>query len=194
MGEAIDRARESVEHAHHEQAGHGDEHTRRVAVLIAVTAAALALAEMASKSAENAYLTQHIAVSDDWGFFQAKNVRATVRDAQASILESLPQAASDPEIAKRAKHARELEQNLRDDPAGGEGAKQLKERAEHYSELREHALHQYHRFEFVVGALQIAIVLSSVSLVTRAAWLASAGGTLGAAASIAGILAWAGLL
>ncbi|MBV8521501.1 MAG: DUF4337 family protein [Acetobacteraceae bacterium] len=193
MGDTIDRARENIEHAHHQQVGHGDEHTRRVAVLIAVTAAALALAEMAVKSAENDYLTQHIMVSDDWGFFQAKNARATMRAAEIEILESLP-GASEPAIGRRIEQTRELEQRLRDDPVSGEGVKQLRGRAEHHAELRDHALHLYHRFELIVGALQIAIVLPSVSLVTRAVWLAWAGGALGAAASLAGILAWSGVL
>ena len=51
---------------------HGDTSARRVAVLIAVLAAALALADMAEKGAQNEYLTHHVAVADDWAFYQAK--------------------------------------------------------------------------------------------------------------------------
>ena len=49
---------------------HGDTSARRVAVLIAVLAAALA--DMAEKGAQNEYLTHHVAVADDRAFYQAK--------------------------------------------------------------------------------------------------------------------------
>ena len=66
---------------------------RRIAVVIAALAAALALAEMGEKGAQNAYLTHHIAVSDDWAFYQAKNARATTWAAEAGMLANLPNAA-----------------------------------------------------------------------------------------------------
>ena len=78
MSESIEQAREGLEHAHHASGLHTDTTARRIAMLIAVLAAALALAEMGEKGAQNAYLTHHIAASDDYAFFQAKNVRATV--------------------------------------------------------------------------------------------------------------------
>jgi hypothetical protein len=161
MSETIEHAKEGIEEAHH----HGDSRARRTAVLIAVLAAALALADMGEKGAQNQYLTHHIALSDDWGFFQAKNMRATVRAAEATVLESLPS-----------------------DPAKGDGMKQLAERAEAQAEMRDHAFHRYHQYEIVVGGLQIAIVLASVSVVTRVVALAYAGGLLGAVAGAYGLL------
>ncbi|MBN9561517.1 MAG: DUF4337 family protein [Alphaproteobacteria bacterium] len=181
MSETIEHAKEGIEEAHH----HGDSRARRTAVLIAVLAAALALADMGEKGAQNQYLTHHIALSDDWGFFQAKNVRATVRAAEATVLESLP---ADPATPARIKAAREEEARLRDDPGKGDGMKQLAERAEAQAEMRDHAFHRYHQYEIVVGGLQIAIVLASVSVVTRVVALAYAGGLLGAAAGAYGLL------
>ena len=93
MSETIEHAREGLHHAHHAPAPHTDSTARRIAVLIAVLAAALALAEMGEKGAQNAYLTHHIAVSDDWAFYQAKNARATSWAAEAGILANLPNAA-----------------------------------------------------------------------------------------------------
>ncbi len=186
MSETIEHAKEGLEEAHH-AAQHGrDSAAPKIAVVIAVLAAALALAEMGEKSSQNAYLTHHIGVSDDWNFFQAKNARATVRNAEANLLESLPNAA-DPAIAKKIAAARETEARLRDDPKGGDGMKQLVENAQHQTEQRDHAFHRYHQFEFVVGALQIAIVLTSVSVVTRVRWLAWTGGCVGLLASSYGL-------
>ena len=191
MSETIEHAKEGLEHAHH--ASHaGDPFAPRIAVMIAALAAALALAELAEKGAQNAYLTHHIAVSDDWSFFQAKNVRASVRAVEASILESLPNA-SDEAVQSRIKAARDNEARLRDEP-GADGMKQLAERAEHEAEERNHQFHLYHQFELVVGALQIAIVLASVAVVTRVRVLATVGGAIGGLAALYGLAVGSGVL
>ena len=175
---SIENAQEGIEHAHHE-AEHGDSRAApRIAVMIAALAAALALSEMGEKSAQNAYLTNHIGVSDDYNFYQAKNVRASLRDAEATILESLPNA-TDPAIVAKVKAARQTEARLRDDPQSGDGMKQLAEIAKQREAARDHEFHRYHLFESVVGVLQIAIVLASVSVVTRVRWLAWTAGILG---------------
>ena len=185
MSETIEHARDGLEHAEH--AAHTNPSAARIAVLIAALAAALALAEMGEKGAQNEYLTHHITVSDTWNFFQAKNDRATVRSAEADLLESLP-TADQPAIAERAKEARADAARLRDDPVKGDGSKQLAALAAEQTELRDHAFHTYHRFERVVGALQIAIVLASVSVVTRVRWLTWAAAAIGGVAAAYGLL------
>lgn len=179
MSEKLEHAREGMHHAHHV----GDRRARRIAVLIAILAAALAIADLAEKSAQNEYLTRHVALSNDWSFFQAKNVRATVRSSEANVLASLPPS---PDTEARIKAAQADAARLRDDPESGEGMKQLAERAKVQTEERDHALHSYHHYELVVSALQIAIVLASVSVVTQVAWLAVLGGGLGLLAAIYG--------
>ncbi len=193
MSDTIEHAQEGLEHAHH-AAEHGqDNSAARIAIVIAALAAALTLAEMGKNSAQSDYLTHHISLSDDWNFFQAKNVRATVRNAEATLLESLPNAG-DPAIVARIQAARETEDRLRDDPKAGDGMKQLVERAGHQTEARDHAFHLYHQFEGVVGALQIAIVLTSVSIVTRVRWLAWTGGGIGLLASCFGLAVALGIV
>ena len=49
MSDTIEHAKEGIEEAHH----HGDSRARRIAVLIAVLAAGLALSEMGEKGAQN---------------------------------------------------------------------------------------------------------------------------------------------
>ncbi len=49
---------------------------------------------------------------------------------------------------------------------------------------RDHAFHHYHWYELAVGALQIAIVLASVSVVTRARALTLAAGLIGGGAAL----------
>ena len=179
---------QALEHAHHASEHPGDSHARRAALLIGVLAAALALSEMQEKQAQNAYLSHHISISDTWSFFQAKRTRADVADQTVTILESLPGAAGDEAIQKRIADARQTAQRLRSDPVKGEGAKELDEKAKAESELREGALHRYHRFELADGALQIAIVLASVSVVTRERRLVFVAAILGSLAALGAFL------
>lgn len=182
---------EALEHAHHIQGhhDHGAEHNdgaaRRVAVLVAVLAAMLAIAQMGEKSSQNAYLTHHVAVSDDWAFYQAKNVRAVMRSTEAAVLQSLPNAA-DPAVQARIKQAEAYAARMQDDPKA-DGMKQLAERARQDEHARELAFHRYHTFELVVGALEIAIVLASVSVITRVNALAFGAGVIGLLAALGGL-------
>lgn len=186
MSESIEHAKEGLEHAHH-AAEHGGDHSARwIAVLIAVLAAALALAEMGEKAAQNLYLTQHVALSDDWAFYQAKSVRASIRASEAAMLASLPNAA-DKAVQDRIKLATDDEARLRDDPKGGNGMKQLMAQAVERQAQRDHAFHDYHHFELLVGALQIAIVLASVSVIARNRLLTVAAAAIGAIAAIVGV-------
>ncbi len=185
MSETIEHAREGLEHAEHAGGAHSDTTPRRIAVLIAVLAAALALADMGEKAAQNTYLTQHIAVSDDYAFYQAKSARATTWAAETGVLANLPNATEAGPQAE-IKRAKEIEARLRDEP-GGEGMKQLAARAEARKAARDEAFHRYHQFELVVGALQIAIVLASVAVVTRILALALGAGALGVAAAVFGL-------
>ena len=192
MSDTIEHAREGLEHAEHAAKHGGDGSATKVAVLIAALAAALALSEMGEKGAQNEYLSRHIEVSDVWAQYQAKGVRATQRLAEADILDSMPNA-DQPAVQARAKSARDEAARLRDEP-GRDGAKQLSERAHGAEMEREHAFHVYHQFERVVGALQIAIVLASVSIVTRVRWLTVAGAAIGGAAAVYGALIATGVV
>jgi hypothetical protein len=184
MTTAHEHAKEAIEHANH-GAGHApDPFARNVAVLVAVLAAALALFEMGEKAAQNAYLTHHITASDDWAFYQAKNIRSTVYALHADLLETLApptDAAARARIAAARAEARRL-----DDDEKTQGRKQLGAKAQASERARETAFHRYHLFEGVVGALQIAIVLASAAIVARARPLAWLSALLGAGAGVMG--------
>ena len=184
MPDSLDHAREGIEHAHH--AAPSDRFARRVAVLIAALAALLAIAEMGEKSAQNDYLTRHIALSDNWAFYQAKLLRSNLATAEADILQSLPGA--DP---ARVAVARKTAQRLADDPAT-QGAKQLRAEAEHLTAARDATFHRYHALEVVVGAVQIAIVLASIAVVTRQRWLVLVAGLIGLLGALACAVVWSG--
>jgi Domain of unknown function (DUF4337) len=180
VSESMERAHETIG----EHADHGDPWARRVAVLVSLLAAALAMTEIGGKAAQTAYLTHHVALSNDWAFYQAKNLRSVVRTSEADLLASLPNA-QDPAIQTRIQQAQDYSARMRDDPEGGEGMKQLADTAKQQEGERDEAAHRYHNYEYSVGALEIAIVLASVSIVTRMRAL-----TIGAAAIGALAAAW----
>ncbi len=183
MANSVEMATESIEHTEH--AAHADASGRRVALLIAALAAALALCEMGEKAAQNSYLTHHIQASDDWAQFQAKTIRMNMYAIQAETLASLPNA-TDPAQAKKITDARATAARMDDDPQGNNGRKQMVVQAKASEHARDEAFHVYHLFERVVSALQLSIVLASVSVVTRVKPLAWAGGILGGGAAIYG--------
>jgi hypothetical protein len=178
---AVERAHEAIEE--HEHTAHLDPWARRVAVLVSVLAAVLAMAGIGAKSSQNAYLTHHITLSNDWAFYQAKNLRAVVRTSEADLLASLPNA-EDPAIQARIKEAKEYNDRMHDDPKNGEGMKQLAARAQEEEAARDEAWHRYHSYEYATGALEIAIVLASVSVVTRIRSLTYGAAVIGAAAAV----------
>ena len=181
MSEAMDRAEEIREAQH----GHSapDPWARRVALLVSILAVGLALTQLGEKALLNRYLTYHIALSNDWAFYQARNLRAVVRDSEAHLLASLPNAAS-PEIQTRIKDAQDYAARMRDDPKGGEGMKQLAATAKSEEDARNEAFHRYHDFEYSVGAIEIAIVLASVSIVTRTRGLTIGAAVIGFASCV----------
>jgi hypothetical protein len=179
MSETIETAREHLEHA-----AHGDGSARKIAVLVAVLAAALAVTEMHEKAAQNSYLSHHIQASDDWAFYQTKTIRMNMYTLFADTWAATPGIDAQKIADARARAAR-----LDDDPTEPGGRKQLTEKARASEAAREHAFHRFHSLELAVGGLQIAIVLASVSVVTRVTSLAIGAAVLGAAAGAFAVLA-----
>jgi len=187
MSETIEQAQEGLERASHEVEHNAKDHgPRNVAVLIAVLAAALALTEMGEKASQNRYLTHHISVSDTWAAYQAKRLRATTFSSSADVIESLP--GIDAEARKRVERMRSESVRMNDDPQGGDGAKQLAAKAAGETLRRDRSFETYHMFELATGALQIAIVLASASIVTRFKALTIAAALIGGTAAVFGLL------
>ncbi len=193
MSEVVEQAQEGIERAHHAHVHEGDSSARWIAVLVAVLAAALAIAELGEKSQQTEYLTRHIAVSDGYAYYQEKHVRQTLMQAEEGVLQSLPNA-TDPAVKARIAAARQEAARLEDNAQSGQGMRQLLEHAQREEHARDHAFHLTHKLELVVGGLQIAIVLASVSVVTRVRTLAWGGAGLGAAMIAYGLLVWGGAI
>jgi uncharacterized protein DUF4337 len=190
MVDPVDAAHEQMEAAH-ERHGGQESWPRWMAVVVSVLAASLALAELGAKSTQTAYITHNIAASDTWNAYQAKNLRASVWNTQATLLASLPNA-SDPAVQERIRTAHDQEARMRDEPASGDGMKQLMATAMSLEHERDEVFEHYHGYEHTSSVLQIAIVLASVSVVTRVHGLGIATGAVGLLAILYGLAVFAG--
>ena len=185
------------ETAHHH---HGDpvktSRNKKIAILISVLAALLALTEACGKNAQNRSLIANIHANDMWSFFQAKTIRMGALRTAADTLElgtpaDLPPAKAEA-VAKRVADWRAQADRYDSDPNGGDGRKELMAKAKEDEASRDLALSAYHQFEYGAAALQIGIVLCSASVVTDMivlAFVAGGLGVLGVGFALLGVLA-----
>jgi Domain of unknown function (DUF4337) len=190
--EIAEHARESVEHAH--QHGPPAGFARRVALLIAALAAALALTEIAAQSAQTAYVAHNIRASDNWTFYGFKETRARIAEQTATILQTAVPGPPDQARQDAVTQAQATVKRMREGDASGPGTRQIQEQAKEEEDAMEHALHHYHLYEYASGALQLAIVLASAAVVTQLAAVAVAAGILGALACLGALAVGAGLV
>ena len=167
---------ERTEMAHHSAhgSGHNAAATKRIAILIMVVAALLAITEMGGKNAQNDYLSSNIEAANLWSFFQAKTIRQTVLKTAAEDMETRPKQAEDIQLAidKKVEKFYATVERYEDEPATGEGRKQLVSRAKDKEAIRDRALAAYHLFEYGSAAFQLAIVLASAAVITGLVYLA----------------------
>jgi hypothetical protein len=188
MAHPTEHAQEAVHHEAHGGHHGGDNiNMKRIAVLVSALAACLALIQVGEKRAQNDYLTHHIALTNDWAFYQAKNLRSVVRGSEAGLLETLGDP-KDPKIDKQIKDAKAYIARMRDEPSTGEGMKQLAEKARARQQQRDDAFHAYHNYEYAASAVEIAIVLASVSALTAVPALAIGAGAVGVGAAAFAVL------
>ncbi len=174
---------ETAHGGHHGQVPWG----KKVAVLISVLAALLAIIEMGGKSAQNNSVSANIEAANLWSFFQAKTIRMTTMRTAADALETALESEG---AKKRVIDWRATAQRYDSEPETGEGRKELAQRAKAAEDRRDRALSAYHMFEYGAAALQIAIVLASASVVTSMIPLAIGAGALGMVGVAFGALGW----
>jgi hypothetical protein len=190
---------ERAEHAEHAAHGkHADTNTfnKRIALLIAVLALFLAIAETLGKGAQTDALNYNVEASNLWAFFQAKTIRQTAVRTAGEMVELTRPQVTDPAvsdaIAKRLDAWTKSAARWESEPETQEGRRELAARAKKAEEKRDLALARYHHYEVSSAAFQIAIVLASATVITGAmalAWLAIAVGGIGLVFSGIGLFA-----
>lgn len=163
-----------------------DRFKRNAAIVIAIFAMLLAITGLGGQNATKEALNENILASNDFNFFQAKNMRQTSLMLAANEIElawSAGGGLSDEAKAalrKKLDDYRKTIERYESEPDTGEGKKELLAKARDHTAKRDHALRQDPYFDYAEALLQIAIVLISVSIVAELFWLAAIGGAFGA--------------
>src|SRR5262245_55762225 len=188
------KTREGTDMSH--GGGHIDAANKKVALLIAVLAAGLALSETLGKSAQTASLSHNIEASNLWAFFQAKTIRLTTLRTAAESLEVDLAREQNPQVKaaleKRISEWRKTAARYDSEPDTQEGRKELGARAKAAEAKRDRTLAAYHQYEMSSAALQLAIVLATANIITGVAfllWGAMGLGAVGVAFVVLGLLA-----
>jgi hypothetical protein len=162
--------------------GHGavDASNKKVALLISILALFLALGETLGKSAQTDALGANVEAANQWAYFQARTIRATVLKT-ASEEVALEPGAPPEAVKKQVEEWAKTMARWESDPASGDGRKELAAKAKAAEAKRDLSLARYHHYELGSAAFQIGIVLASAQVITGIAALAFAGGALGVA-------------
>ena len=156
----------------------GPEHVeggnKKIALLVAVLAAFLAISEMGGKSSQTHALAEHIDASNLWSFFQAKTIRQTTMRTAADAIEANYKDGGQPMpdgLKKQVETWRRTAQRYETEPETGEGRKELAAKAKVKEAVRAKAMSAYHMFEYGSAALQLAIVLAGAAALTSVVYL-----------------------
>jgi hypothetical protein len=165
---------------------HLDRFTRRAAVLVAFLAGLLAVATLLSNEAVKESINSQTRAADAHTLYETNEVKAFVSRGDSRELQLLAEGSASKEAADAERHAAELDMRVAN--AFAPRDRVLARRAD--ESQRSHETHddQHFRYELAMVALEIAIVLTSIAIITRLAWLIG-GGLLGGLAGVALIVA-----
>lgn len=154
--------------------GHIEGSNKKIALLVAILAALLAISEMGGKSSQTTSLSSHIDASNLWSFFQGKTIRQTTLRTAAEEVEATFKDSPEtlpPALKAQAEKWRQTAQRYDTEPETNEGRKELAARAKLKEELRDRSLAAYHMFEYGSACFQLAIVLAGAAALTSVIWL-----------------------
>jgi hypothetical protein len=158
---------------HDHEVEHAIEHgargmTGQLAVITAVLATVGALfSYMGGATQADAALAKNDAAirkteaSDQWNFYQAKNARQAIAEVALDIVPA----------ERRETYTRNIEKYKADKEPIKAKAEALEAEAKDFDDKSEHLMHQHHRWAEATTAIQVAIALAAIALLTRRRWL-----------------------
>ena len=170
------------------------ERDRWTGVYIGVLAVLLAICAMGGGNAAKDATLKNIEAANTWAFFQAKNMRRHVLRVQVDEMQltlasepNLPPEARSAIEAKIAEYKKQDDVLTRDperEESKREGLDQLWERGKALEIERDTAMQKDPYFDYGEALLQIAIVLASISIITRGTFLLATSAVLGLGGAI----------
>ncbi|PSH04973.1 MAG: hypothetical protein CXZ00_04310 [Acidobacteria bacterium] len=176
----------SEEHEMHElqeAAEHGREHASLapVSFTMAILAVLVAIAALLGHRAHTEEVLLQNRATDQWGFYQAKNIRRHTVEQMDELLKVLPAKDSAAVEALLKKNEAAIEKSKGDQEKIHEEAKALEEEVDLYTR-------RANRYDFGETLLEVGLVVCSITLLTtrRAYWFA--GMAFGLAGSVITVL------
>ncbi len=168
---------------------------KRVALLIAALALALALTEVAGDDAKTEAQMKNVESANLWAFFQAKTVRQTAVRGLSEMLPLLaPREGREAEVEPLLQRWRAAIERWESEPETGEGRRELMARVREAEAARYRAMREDGRYDAAPALLQVGIVLASAGIITGTAALAWVAGALGVIGAALSATTFAGLL
>jgi Domain of unknown function (DUF4337) len=176
------RSFERFEHGHHASGGDtaGPHYARHAALAVAVMAAFLALATFLANEALKHVVTEETHRADATSSLDSNRVQIDVANGNGTMLRALSAGVPDERRAAQVAraHERRIAEELR--PADA----RLRDEIARDEHEVEHADDQHIAYELAEVALEVGIVLASVSIIVRRRWLLRLGGGIGTAGAV----------
>ena len=169
----------AIEHATHGGHGHDDHHdshdgggnsaTNKIAMFTAIVATVGAIfAYMGGATQANAGLFKNNAAikkteaSNQWNYFQSKSTKQSLAELARDLT---------PGEAEKAKYQGKVDRYEKEKNEIKTVAEKLEADAKQWDEQSDQQMHQHHRWAQATTALQVAIALAAIALLTRKKWL-----------------------
>ncbi|MGA2483332.1 MAG: DUF4337 domain-containing protein [Candidatus Acidiferrales bacterium] len=160
-----------------------DPQSLRVSLTISILAVVMAGVTLLGHRAHTEEVLLQQRASDQWAFYQAKNIRRHQDEAFANLLNTLQASDASQAHSAAAKYSTEAQRYDKDkDEISGEARKLESE--------RDIERRRADRFDIGEGLLEVAIVLASVTLLTRRRVFWFGGTVLGLAGVLIAAAAW----
>ena len=150
--EAPEVPTEHLQEEMHSHAQHGG-WIMKVALTAAMTAALAAVAALKAGHTANEAMLAQIESANQWNYFQAKSIKASVLRAKIDTFVALGKTASPKDEAKAHEYESDQEE--------------IKSHAEHLAVESRRFLHQHQTLSHSVTMFQISIAISAMSVLVR---------------------------
>ncbi|WP_395706459.1 DUF4337 domain-containing protein [Casimicrobium huifangae] len=156
-----------LEHAA-QHGSHGDSHAGGIAVVTAIIATVGAMfAYMGGATQANAGLYKNNAAikkteaSNQWNYYQAKSSKQNLSELAIELAPESKKAFYTEEINRYKKEKADIKKD----------AEKLEAESKEWDKKSDDEMHQHHRWAQATTALQIAIALAAIALLTKRRWL-----------------------
>jgi hypothetical protein len=149
----------------------------KVALSSALIAVAAAISALFAGQHANEAMLEQMQATDQWAFYQAKGIKASVNQSRLDMMDALGKPAAAEERAKIAKY--------------GEEQKEIEDKGHELEHSSEAHMKKHEAFAHAVTIFQIAIAMAAIAVLARRPklwWLSLAFGAIGLVFLVQGLL------